>query len=344
MTGLKPILDRLASGGRLDAAEAAGAFAIVMRGEATLAQIGALLMALRLRGETVDEVAGAVSAMRAEMTTVEAPPHAIDVCGTGGDGAHTLNISTAVAFVVAGAGIAVAKHGNRAITSKSGAADVLAALGVPVDLKPEQAAAALNANNFAFLFAPNFHPAMRHVGPARGELGFRTLFNLLGPLANPAGVRRQLIGAPTPEAAEKIAHVLALLGVDRAWVVTGHGGLDEISPSGPSRVFAVEDGAVSPHTVAPDEAGLPIHPLGAIRGGDAAANAAALVALLDGAPGAYRDTVILNAAAALIVAGKAATLGSVEVGKAATLIDGAHLAALSIDDGRARAALRAASA
>ena len=333
MTGLKPVLDRLAGGARLSATEAADAFATVMRGEATPAQTGALLMALRLRGETVDEVAGAVTAMRAKMTTVEAPPHAIDVCGTGGDGAHTLNVSTAVAFVVAGAGVPVAKHGNRAITSKSGAADVLAALGVPVDLKPDAAAAALNDTGFAFLFAPNFHPAMRHVGPVRGELGFRTLFNLLGPLANPASVRRQLIGAPTPEAAERIANVLALLGVDRAWVATGHGGLDEISPSGPSQIFAVEDGAVTPHTVAPEDAGLSTHPVEAIRGGDAAENAAALTALLEGQPGAYRDTVILNAAAALIVAGKAATL-----------IDGARLAAQSIDTGAARAVLQAARA
>lgn len=331
MSALKPVLDRLASGARLNAAEAAEAFAIVMRGEATPAQIGALLMALRLRGETVDEVAGAVTAMRGAMTTLEAPPHAIDVCGTGGDGAHTLNISTAVAFVVAGAGGAVAKHGNRAITSKSGAADVLAALGVPVDLTPDAAARALNETGFAFLFAPNFHPAMRHVGPVRGELGFRTLFNLLGPLANPASVRRQLIGAPTPEAAEKIAHVLALLGVDRAWVATGHGGLDEISPSGPSQIFAVEDGAVTPHTVSPADAGLPLHTVEAIRGGDAAFNAEALKELLLGAPGAYRDTVILNAAAALIVAGKAATL-----------IDGARLAATSIDSKAAAAVLIAA--
>ncbi len=333
MSALKPVLDRLAGGARLSADEAAAAFAIVMRGEASPAQTGALLMALRLRGETVDEVAGAVTAMRGAMTTVEPPPHAIDVCGTGGDGAHTLNISTAVAFVVAGAGVPVAKHGNRAITSKSGAADVLAALGVPVDLKPDAAAAALGANNFAFLFAPNFHPAMRHVGPVRQELGFRTLFNLLGPLANPAGVRRQLIGAPTVEAAEKLAGVLALLGVDRAWVISGHGGLDEISPSGPSQVFAVEDGAVTPHAVAPADAGLPLHPVEAIRGGDAAENAAALRALLDGAPGAYRDTVILNAAAALIVAGKAVTL-----------IDGAHLAGSSIESGAARSALSRASA
>ncbi len=332
MSGLKSVLDRLAGGARLNADEAAHAFAIVMRGEATQAQTGALLMALRLRGESVDEVAGAVTAMRGAMTAVEAPAHAIDVCGTGGDGAHTLNVSTAVAFVVAGAGIAVAKHGNRAITSKSGAADVLAALGVPVDLKPEAAAEALNANRFAFLFAPNFHPAMRHVGPVRSELGFRTLFNLLGPLANPASVRRQLIGAPTLEAAEKIANVLALLGVDRAWVVTGHGGLDEISPSGPSQVFSVEDGAVAPHVIAPADAGLPLHGIDSIRGGDAAENAAALLKLLEGAPGPYRDTVILNAAAALIVAGKAASL-----------VDGARIAADSVDSGAALHILKVAT-
>ncbi|BCW89419.1 Anthranilate phosphoribosyltransferase [Alphaproteobacteria bacterium SO-S41] len=332
MSGLKPVLARLAAGEVLNADEAAAAFAIVMRGEASAAQTGALLTALRVRGETVDEIAGAVTAMRGAMLSVEAPPHAIDCCGTGGDGAHTLNISTAVAFVLAGAGVAVAKHGNRAITSKSGAADVLASLGVPVELEPAAAAAALAQNNFAFLFAPKFHPAMRHVGPVRQELGFRTLFNLLGPLANPAGVKRQLIGAPTIEAARKIAGVLALLGVERAWVASGHGGLDEISPSGESTVFIVEDGGIAEHAVTPDDAGLPRHPIEAIRGGDATVNAAALIALLDGERGAYRDTVVLNAAAALVVAGKSASL-----------IDGARLAAETIDSGAASERLKQAS-
>lgn len=332
MSGLKPVLARLADGARLNAEEAAQAFATVMRGEASAAQSGALLMALRQRGESIEEIAGAVAAMRGAMLTVEAPPHAIDVCGTGGDGAHTLNISTAVAFVVAGAGVPVAKHGNKAITSKSGAADVLGALGVPVDLEPAAAAEALAVDGFAFLFAPKFHPAMRHVGPVRQELGFRTLFNLLGPLANPAGVMRQLIGAPTVEAARKLAHVVALIGVDRAWVVSGHGGLDELSPSGPSTVFSIEEGGVSQHMVEPADAGVAVHGIGALRGGEAAHNAQELVQLLGGAAGPYRDTVILNAAAALIVAGKAATL-----------IDGARLAASSIDSGAAMAVLKAAS-
>lgn len=325
MSELKSILVRLAAGERLNADEAHRAFSIVMDGGATPAQTGALLMALKLRGETIDEIAGAVTAMRGAMTAVEAPPHAIDCCGTGGDGAHTLNISTAVAFVLAGAGVAVAKHGNRAMTSKSGAADVLSALGVPVDLDPEAAAAALRNTGFAFLFAQKFHPAMRHVGPVRQELGFRTLFNLMGPLANPAGVRRQLIGAPTRDAARTLADVLAQLGVDRAWTVSGHGGLDELSPSGASTVFVVEDGAVTETDLAPSDAGLAEHPVDAIRGGDASENAAALTALLNGVPSAYRDTVVLNAAAGLMIAGKAASL-----------IDGARLAAESIDSGQAR--------
>ena len=331
MSGLKPLLARLADGATLSAAEAAEAFSLVMRGEASPAQTAALLSMMRVRGETIDEIAGAASAMRGAMLAVEAPPHAIDCCGTGGDGAHTLNVSTAVAFVLAGGGVAVAQHGNRAITPKSGAADVLRALRVPVELEPAAAAAALAADHFAFLFAPKFHPAMRHVGPVRQELGFRTLFNLLGPLANPAGVRRQLIGAPTVEAARKIAGVLALLGVERAWVACGHGGLDEIGPSGPSTVFIVEDGGIAEHVVTPEDAGVARHRVEAIRGGDAAANASALSALLDGAPGAYRDTVILNAAAAFVVAGKAATL-----------IDGAALARRAIDSGAAKAALDAA--
>lgn len=332
MSGLKPVLGRLAAGERLNADEAFEAFSIVMRGEATPAQTGALLMGLRQRGETVDEIAGAVMAMRGAMTTVIAPPHAIDVCGTGGDGAHTLNVSTAVAFVVAGAGVPVAKHGNRAVTSKSGTADVLAALGVPVELEPEAAARALASDGFVFLFAQKFHPAMRFVGPVRQELGFRTLFNLLGPLANPAGVTRQLIGAPTPEAARALAEALAQIGVAKAWVVSGHGGLDELSPSGPSQVFAVENGAVAVFEVGPEDAGLPLHDVHALRGGDAAHNALALASLLEGDTGAYRDTVVLNAAAALVVAGKAGSI-----------IDGAHMAIQSIDSGAARAVLAAAS-
>ncbi|MCC6920978.1 MAG: anthranilate phosphoribosyltransferase [Alphaproteobacteria bacterium] len=332
MSALKPFLARLVEGGRLTVDEAAQAFGVVMRGEATAAQTGALLTALRQRGETVNEIAGAVTAMRGAMLTVEAPPHTIDVCGTGGDGAHTLNISTAVSFVVAGAGVPVAKHGNRAITSKSGTADVLAALGVPVELEPATAARVLATDGFVFLFAPKFHPAMRHVGPVRQELGFRTLFNLLGPLANPAGVQHQLIGAPTVEAARTIASVLAQLGVARAWVVTGHGGLDEISPSGPSQVFVVENGAVALSEIAPEDAGLPRHDVLALKGADAEHNAHALAALLEGEPGAYRDTVVLNSAAALVVAGKAASV-----------IDGARLAAQAIDSGAARAVLAAAS-
>lgn len=333
MSALKPFLARLADGERLSFDDAHEAFSIVMRGEASPAQIGALLMGLRQRGETVDEIAGAVSAMRGAMTRVNAPAGAIDCCGTGGDGAHTLNISTAAALVVAGAGVVIAKHGNRAMTSKSGTTDVLAELGVPVELSPEAAERALVEDGFVFLFAQKFHPAMRHVGPVRQELGFRTLFNLMGPLANPAGVTRQLIGAPSVAAARTMAEVLARLGVEHAWTVSGDGGLDELSPSGPSTVFTVRNGEISESVVTPEDAGLPRHPVSAIRGGAAAENAVALAALLNGAAGPYRDTVLLNAAAALVVSGKAGTLR-----------EGASIAAASLDSGAAAAILAAAKA
>jgi anthranilate phosphoribosyltransferase len=330
MSALKPVLTHIADGARLSAVRAEEAFSIIMRGEAEPAEIAALLTALRVRGETVEEIAGAVRAMRAAMVRVKAPTGAMDCCGTGGDGAHTLNISTAVALVLAGGGVIVAKHGNRAITSKSGAADVLAALGVPIDMNADAASAAMAEHRFAFLLAPNYHPAMRHVGPVRQALGFRTVFNLLGPLANPAGVTRQLIGAPTVEAARKLAGVLALLGVERAWVVSGDGGLDELSPTGPSHVFKVEGAHITEAMLSPADIGLPLHTLEAIRGDEATINAKALVALLDGRSDAYRDTVVLNAAAAFVVAGKASAMA-----------EGADLAAHSIDSGAAKAVLHA---
>ncbi len=326
--GVKALLARVAEGERLSLDDAAAAFGAIMAGDATPAQIGALLMGLRARGETVDEIAGAVKAMRAAMLRVATPKGAIDCCGTGGDGAHTLNISTAAGLVVAACGVPVAKHGNRAITSKSGTADVLQALGVTIELDAARAAQVLDEAGFVFLLAPKFHPAMRHVGPVRTELGFRTLFNLLGPLANPGGVRRQLIGAPSRAAAMTMAQVLARLGVERAAVVHGDGGLDELSTSGPNLAFDVgPDGSIRERTIAPEDAGLPRHPVEALRGGEAARNAAALAALLAGERSAFRDAVILNAAAALEVAGRG------------DLRTGADLAAAAIDSGKAAATL-----
>jgi anthranilate phosphoribosyltransferase len=296
-----------------------------MSGEATPVQIGAFLTALRLRGETIDEIAGAVATMRAKMTPVEAPADAMDVVGTGGDSSGSYNISTATAFVVAGAGVPVAKHGNRALSSKSGAADTLTALGVRIDLPPERIAAAIREAGIGFMFAPAHHSAMKHVGPARAELGFRTVFNLIGPLSNPASVRLYLLGVFSPDWVEPLANVLMSLGVERAWVVHGHGGLDELSIAGESKVAAVGSGKVTTFTIHPSDAGLGVRPIEEIKGGDAAHNAEALRAVLSGASNAYRDTVVLNAAAALVVAGKAKTLA-----------EGAAMAAASIDRGQAR--------
>jgi len=324
MNDLKTHIAKVASGQPLDRAEAESAFDVIMSGSATPAQIGGFLMALRVRGETVDEIAGAVSTMRSKMVPVEAPADAIDIVGTGGDGAHTYNISTASAFVVAGAGVPVAKHGNRAVSSKSGAADVLMALGVNVDIPPEAIGRAIREAGIGFMFAPMHHAAMKHVGPARVELGTRTIFNLLGPLSNPGGVKRQLVGVFSEEWVEPIAHVLAALGSESAWIVHGAGGVDEITTAGPTKVAALKDGKVETFTVDPGSVGLAVSPVEAIRGGDAAYNASALRALLEGEPGAYRDTVLMNAGAALLVAGRADTLA-----------EGVALAASSIDEGRA---------
>lgn len=328
MAELKPLIAKAASGTPLSRAEAEDAFGLLMAGEATPAQIGGLLMALRVRGETVDEIAGAVSIMRARMLRVDAPADAIDVVGTGGDASGTYNISTASAFVVAGAGVPVAKHGNRALSSKSGAADVLGALGVRIDLTPADVARCIRDAGIGFMFAPAHHAAMKHVGPARVELGTRTIFNLLGPLSNPAGVRRQLLGVFSPEWVRPLAEVLRDLGTERAWVVHGAGGVDEISTAGPTEVAALEHGEIRTFSVSPEDAGIATHPLSALRGGDGATNAAALRAVLDGEPGAYRDCVLLNAGATLVVAGRADTLA-----------EGAELARQVIADGRARAAL-----
>ena len=324
---LKPVLARLAAGETLTDAEAETAFDIIMSGEATPAQIGALLMAMRVRGETVAELTGAVRAMRAHMTPVAAPPDAIDVCGTGGDSAGTLNISTAVTFVVAGCDVPVAKHGNRALSSRTGGADVLAALGVNVDVPLERLADILRAANCAFLFAPRHHPSMRHAAGPRVELGTRTIFNLLGPLANPAKVRRQLTGVFDPQWARPMAETLDRLGSETAWLVHGQG-LDELTVAGENKVAALKDGSVRCFTVTPEDAGLPRAPIGAIRGGDAALNAATLLALLQGATGPYRDTVLLNAAGSLIVAGRAGDLREGVAMASRSIASGASLAAL----------------
>ncbi|WP_456311797.1 anthranilate phosphoribosyltransferase [Rhodovastum atsumiense] len=324
---LKAVIARLAAGETLSADDAEATFGVIMSGEATPAQIAGILMAMRVRGETVPEMTGAVRAMRARMVRVEAPPGAIDVCGTGGDGAGTLNVSTAVTFVLAGLGVPVAKHGNRALSSRTGGADVLGALGVNVDVPVERLPAILRTANCAFLFAPRHHAALRHAAGPRVELGTRTLFNLLGPMANPAGVTRQLTGVFDPGWARPMVEALASLGTEACWLVHGQG-LDELTIAGENRVVELKDGAIRSFTVLPEDAGLERAPISAIQGGDATVNAAALGALLRGAPGAYRDTVLLNAAAALIVAGRVGDLR-----------EGASLAASALDSGAALEAL-----
>lgn len=328
MADFKKLLGKVATGAALTRAEATEAFDIMMSGEATPSQIGGFLMALRVRGETVEEIAGAVETMRAKMLRVEAPADAIDIVGTGGDGTGSLNISTATAFVVAGAGVPVAKHGNRALSSKSGAADVLTALGVKVDLAPAAITDCISEAGVGFMFAPGHHAAMKHVGPSRVELGTRTIFNLLGPLSNPAGVRRQLVGVFARQWVEPVAEVLAALGSEAALVVHSSDGMDEITASGPTAVSRLAGGVVTNFEITPEEAGLPRQSPDAVKGGSAEENAAALRALLSGAPGAYRDTVLLNAAAALMVADRASSLK-----------EGVALAAASLDEGRASTAL-----
>ena len=323
----KPLLGKLVDGRVLSAEEAQAFFAACLRGEPTPAQVAAAVTALRIRGETVDEIAAFATAMREAALTLDHPYDAIDTCGTGGDGQHTYNISTAAALVLAGAGLKVAKHGNRALSSKSGSSDVLSALGVNLAADPRQQRRALDEAGIAFLFAPHYHGAMRHVGPVRAEIGFRTVFNLLGPLSNPAGARRQVMGVYDPRLLGPLAEVLGRLGATRAWTVHGQG-LDELTTTGPTEVAEYRDGAVRRFTVTPEDAGLRPASIEDLRGGDAEENAAALTALLDGAPGAYRDVVLLNAAAALIVADRAADLR-----------EGAALASAVIDDGRAARAL-----
>jgi anthranilate phosphoribosyltransferase len=325
--GFKPLLAKLVDGRILSADEAHAFFAACLRGEPTPAQVAAAVTALRIRGETVEEITAFATAMREAARTLDHPYDAIDTCGTGGDGQHTFNISTAAALVLAGAGLKVAKHGNRAMSSKSGSSDVLSVLGVNLQASPAQQRRSLDEAGIAFLFAPAYHGAMRHVGPVRAEIGFRTVFNLLGPLSNPAGAKRQVMGVYDPRLLEPLAEVLGRLGATRAWTVHGQG-LDELTTTGETEVAEWKDGTVRRFTVTPEDAGLPRADLAALRGGDAEENALALRALLDGATGAYRDIVLLNAAAALVVADRAADLA-----------EGAALAAAVIDDGRAARAL-----
>ncbi len=324
----KTFVDRAADG-PLDPEDAREAFRIIMSGEATPSQIGGFLMALRTRGETVGEIVAAASVMREKATPVRAPDDAIDVVGTGGDGKGTLNVSTAAALIVAGSGVPVAKHGNRALSSKAGSADTLEWLGVDVTAGPAAAERAIREAGIGFLMAPVHHSAMRHVGPTRRELGTRTIFNILGPLTNPAGVRRQLTGVFADALRRPMAEALRGLGSERAWLVHGLEGIDEISISGPTRVAALEDGQVREFETTPGDAGLDAHPPDAIAGGSPERNAERLRALLEGEPGGFRDAALLNAAAALVVAGRAGNLR-----------EGAEVARHAVDSGAAMRTLR----
>lgn len=325
---LKPVISRVAAGEKLSLADTRDAFDIIMSGEATPSQIGAFLMGLRVRGETVEEVAGAASVMRAKALPIRAPAGAIDVVGTGGDARGSYNVSTTAAIVVAGAGVPVAKHGNRALSSKCGSADVLAALGVAIECDTALVQRSLDEAGLCFMLAPRHHSAMKHVGPTRVEMGTRTIFNLLGPLSNPAGVKRYLLGVFAPRWVEPLANVLKELGAERAWVVHASDGLDEITITGPTKVAELKDGKVRTFDITPAQAGLPLGKPEDIKGADAAVNAKAVRALLAGEKSTFRDIVLLNAAAALVVAGKAADLK-----------EGVALAAKSIDSGKAKATL-----
>jgi len=329
MDDLKSIIGKVATGATLSRDEAASAFDAMMSGEATPSQMGGLLMALRVRGETVDEITGAVAAMRGKMLKVQAPSDAIDVVGTGGDGSGSVNVSTCAAFIVAGSGVPVAKHGNRALSSRSGAADVLASLGVKIDLAPDKVGDCVKQAGIGFMFAPAHHPAMKNVGPTRVELATRTIFNLLGPLSNPAGVKRQMVGVFSKQWVQPLAQVLKNLGSDSVWVVHGSDGLDEITLTGPTTVASLENGSIRTFEVTPEDAGLTRSGIGSLKGGDAEANAIALRGVLEGRPSPYRDVALLNAAAALIVAGKARDLK-----------EGVAIGAKTLDSGAAAAKLK----
>jgi anthranilate phosphoribosyltransferase len=325
---LKTLIQKVSTGATLSQDEIRNALEIMTDGHATQAQMGAFLMGLRVRGETVDEIAGAARMMRSRMNRVEAPADAVDIVGTGGDGHGTYNVSTCASLVAAGAGLRVAKHGNRSVSSISGASDVLSALGVKLDVSPHRISEAINEAGVGFMWAPMHHPAMKHWAPVRAELGIRTLFNLLGPISNPAGVRRQVVGVFSWQWVEPIAHVLASLGADHVWVVHGHDGLDELTTTGATDVAELKDGKVRVFEVTPAEAGLATATLSDLKGGDAQRNAAAIRAVLAGEHGPFRDIVLLNAGAALIVGGKAADLK-----------EAVAIAARAIDSGAARRAL-----
>ncbi|KQR33326.1 anthranilate phosphoribosyltransferase [Agrobacterium cavarae] len=327
MAELKPLIAKVANGESLNREEARQAFDILMSGEATPSQIGGFLMALRVRGETVDEIVGAVSSMRARMLPVSAPEHAVDIVGTGGDGLGTYNISTLAAIIVAGTGLPVAKHGNKALSSKSGTADALSALGVKLDIGPELISRCINEAGLGFMFAQLHHSAMRHVGPTRVELGTRTIFNLLGPLSNPAGAKRQLLGVFSPRWLQPIAEVLRDLGSESIWVVHGDG-MDEITTTGVTHVAALENGKIRTFDLTPKDFGVSSATIDDLKGGDGIFNAKALRGVLSGHKNAYRDVSLCNAAAALVVAGKAETLS-----------EGMKIASASLDEGKAAAAL-----
>src|SRR5690349_16012515 len=322
MDAFKPYLAKAAIGAALTREEARAAFDALLSGEVTPAQAGGFLMALRVRGEALDEIIGAASAMRGRMLRVEAPTSAIDVVGTGGDQSGSYNISTLAAMIVAGCGVPVAKHGNRAASSKSGAADVLTALGVRIGLNPTHLARCLSEAGLCFMFAQTHHASMRHVAPVRVELGTRTLFNLLGPLSNPAGVSRQLLGVPSPSWLEPLTQALKELRSERVWTVHGSDGLDEITTTGPTHVVALENGAIRRFTITPEEVGLSRAKPEDLKGADPEHNATQLRAVLEGAQTPYRDVAILNAAAALVVAGTATDLR-----------EGVELASKSVDSG-----------
>lgn len=328
MEQFKPLIAKIATGSSLSRAEAELAFNTILSGEVTPAQMGGFLMALRVRGETVDEISGAVSAMRGKMLKVSAPDDAIDIVGTGGDGAGSYNVSTLAAILVAACGVPVAKHGNRAASSKSGSSDILSALGVKIGIAPEAVTRSIQEAGLGFMMAQTHHAAMRHVAPVRSELGTRTIFNLLGPLSNPAGVKRQVLGLFSASWAEPLAHVLNTLGSEHVWLVHGSDGLDEITTTGPTKVVALAHGTIRSFEITPQEAGLNLSKAADLKGGDPDYNAQALRNVLAGEHNAYRDIALINAAAALIVADKVSTLR-----------DGVAMAAQALDSGKAKATL-----
>lgn len=328
---IREALDALVNERRdLAEAETASVMREIMTGDATPAQIAAFLVALRMKGETVDEVAGMAREMREHSLHVEVEGPLLDTCGTGGDSSGTINVSTAAAFVAAGAGARVAKHGNRAMSSACGSADVLEALGAKIDLGPEQVSECIRTSGFGFMFAQAFHPAMKHVAPVRRELGVRTVFNILGPLTNPAGATAQVIGVPRADLAPLLAEALGRLGSNHALVVHGDGGVDELALSGPSQVHELKDGSVRSYSIAPTDMGLALAPAEAVLGGTAAENADILRATLAGEPGPRRDIVVLNAAAALVAADIASDLS-----------DGVRRAVEAIDSGAAKGRMEA---